>query len=297
MGALIAAGVIAAAGAAYAGYASNKASKEAANSLGGMRKLHLDQIPNPETVDWQSVLRDAIGTNTQNLPMTFGLANQVNQFQTGQALRGYSAIQPYFKQNQELIGRNAASFARGELPSDVVSSIGRASASRGFQGGFGQGASGGGAGTALGGLNLRNLGLTSLDLSKFGTGVAMQANQNAAQMAPALFDPSSMMISPNAALGIQSQNVGIVNDWNKANTMIANAEATGNTELLNSILEAQTGLRLQGQLASAQSVQSATSSLSGIAGGMGGMGGGQQGGGFGGAQASGSIGTSNRYLV
>lgn len=290
--------MIVAGGAAYAANESSKASKDAANSLKGARKVHLDRIPNPETVDWQSVLRDAIGTNAQNLPMTFGLANQVNQFQTGQALRGYSAIQPYFKQNQELIGRNAASFARGELPSDVVGSIGRASASRGFQSGFGLGASGGGAGTALGGLNLRNLGLTSLDLSKFGTQLAQSTNQAAAQMAPALFDPSSMFISPNTALGIQSQNVGIVNDWNRANTAIQNAEATGNTSLLNSILEAQTGLRYQGQLASAQAVQSATNTVGGLAGGMGGMGGGGGGGNaFAGAQAGGQVGTTNRYLI
>lgn len=274
MGAAIAAAVIAAGGAAYAGYASNKASKEAANSLNQRQLLDLETIPNPELVDWMASQRNAIGSNYNNLPMNFALANQVNKFNVGQAVRGYSTIQPYFKQLQEQIGRNASSFAAGQLPSDVVSSIGRAAAQRGLQGGFGQGASGGGPGTALGSLNLRNLGLTSLDLSKQGTQLAMQANQSAAQMTPALFDPASMFITPNAAAQFDFQNAGILNRWNEANTQIRNAESSGNTELLNSILEAQTGLKLQGQLAQAQAVQSASSSVAGIMGGMGGMGGG-----------------------
>lgn len=264
-----------------------------------MRKVHLEDIPAPETIDWQAVLRDAIGTNSQNLPDIMRLGNQVNQFQTGQAIRGYSAIQPYFKQNQELIGRNAASFARGELPSDVVDSIGRAAAQRGIQGGFGMGLRAGGPGGALGSLNLRNLGLTSLELSKFGTQLAQSTNESAARMAPTLFDPSSMFISPNTAIGVQAQNVGIANDWNKANTMIHNAEATQNTELLNSILGEQIGLRYQGQLQSAQAVQGATNTIGGMMGGgmMGGGGGGGGGGAFAGAKGGGQVGATNRFLI
>ena len=298
MGALIAAGVIAAAGAVYAGYASNKASKDAANSLNGMQQLDLETLPPPETVDWKSVLRGTIGQNYENLPMDFALANKVNDFNSNQFLRGVGKIQPYFKQNQELIGRNAASFARGELPSDVIGSIGRGASQRGLQGGFGLGASGGGPGTALGGLNLRNLGLTSLDLSKFGTGLAMQANTNAANMLPSLFDPTSMFISPNAALGVESNNANIINDWNKTNVGIRNAESSGNTELLNAILQEQTDLKLRGKLAQAQAVQSASSSVAGIAGRMGGGGAGGAGAGaFAGSSAGGSVGATNRYLV
>lgn len=110
----------------------------------------------------------------------------------------------------------------------------------------------------------------------------MQANQNAASMVPNLFDPSSMFISPANALGIQQYNTGVVNDWNKANTLIRNAEATGNTELLNAIMQEQTGLRYQGQVANAQAVQGATNIFgSMLGGGMGGMMGGGGGGGGG----------------
>lgn len=274
MGALIAAGVIAAAGAVAGGVMANNASKKAANALNDRQLLDLERIPNPEQVDLQSVINNAIGSNYQNLPMNLATANRVNQFNAGQMVRGASTIQPYFKQLQEQIGRNALSFSRGELPGDVVGSIGRAAASRGFANGIGMGSRGGGFNTALGGLNLRNLGLTSLQLAQQGTEMGMRANAQAASMVPGLFDVQGQMVSPGLAVGSAFQNAGILNDWNKANTMIANAEASGNTEILNGILEQQTALRLQGQLNQAKAVQSASSSLSGVFSGMGGMGGG-----------------------
>jgi hypothetical protein len=295
---LIAAGVIAAAGAVYSGYAANKAGKEAVNALNQRETLDLERIPNPETVDWQDILRQTTATNYNNLPLNLATANRVNEFNTNQFLRGANKIQPYFNQLQEQIGRNALSYSRGELPGDVVSSLSRGAASQGFKNGIAGGARGGGFNTALGGLNLRNLGLTSLDLSKFGTGLGMQANQNAGNMVPNLFDPASQMISPQLGIGSAFNNAGIINDWNRANTQIANAEETGNTELLNSILEAQTG----GQLNQAQSIQSASSSIAGIGSqyasmGGGGMGGGGGGNSFAGAQAGSQMGSTNRYLI
>lgn len=284
MGAAIAAGIVAIAGTATSAYMQNKAAKDANSALGGMQQLDLQTIPRPELVDWQSVLRNAIGLNTQNFGMTKDLANQVNQFQLGQFLRGANTIQPYFKQNQELIGRNAASFARGELPSDVQESIGRAAASRGFQRGFAGGLNAGGPGSALGSLNLRNLGLTSLQLSQAGTQMAMGANQSAANMVPALFDPTSMFISPMQAIGAQANNVGILNNWNALNTQIRNQEAGANTQLTNEMIQQQAQNDYARQVANAQAVQSATSQVSGLVGGMGG--GGSMGGIFGGGAST-----------
>jgi len=243
---------------------ANNASKKAANALNNAQTLDLSRIPNPETVDWRDIARQTIDTNAGNLQDNFLLGNRVNLFNTNQFLRGANKIQPYFSQLQDQIGRNALSFSKGELPGDVVGSIGRAAASQGFRNGIAGGARGGGFNTALGGLNLRNLGLTSLDLSKFGTGVGMQVNQNAAHMVPNLFDPTSQMVSPALGIGSEFQNANILNDWNKANTLIANAEETGNTDILNSILQAQTGIRLQGQLNQAKSIQSASSALAGV---------------------------------
>lgn len=264
IGALIAAGVIAAAGAVGGGIMASNAAKDAASALSNPNMLNLSRIPAPETVDWKDLLRQTPQLNLNNLDNIFALGNRVNQFQTNQFLRGANKIQPYFSQLQDQIGRNALSFSKGELPGDVVGSIGRAAASRGFASGIAGGARGGGYNTALGNLNLRNLGLTSLDLSKFGTGVAMQANQNAAGMVPNLFDPTSQMVTPGMAIQSQFQNVGIANRWNELNTAIQNAEATGNTDILNSALQAATGVRLQGQLNQAKSVQAASSALAGV---------------------------------
>lgn len=278
MGALIAAGVVAAAGAVAGGVMASNAADKAANALNNPNTLNLSKIPTPETVDWQDILRQNIGANSSNFDDIALLGNRVNLFNTNQFLRGANKIQPYFNQLQEQIGRNALSYSRGELPGDVVGSIGRAAASRGFASGIAGGARGGGFNTALGSLNLRNLGLTSLDLSKYGTGVGMQVNQNAANMVPNLFDPTSMMSTPGLAVGSEFNNAGIINRWNEANTAIANAEETGNTDILNSILQAQTGIRLQGDLNQAKSVQAASSSLAGIGTGLAGTGGGGGGG-------------------
>jgi hypothetical protein len=155
----------------------------------------------------------------------------------------------------------------------------------------------------LGSLNLRNLGLTSLDLSKFGTQLAQNTNVAAGGMVPNLFDPMSQMINPAQALAMQQYNVGTVNDVNRMNTQIENAERSGNTELLNSILEAQTGLRLQGANQQAQAIQGATnvfgSYLGGMGGGggMGGMMGGGGGGGFNQSQQQLGAGAQSSYGI
>lgn len=288
MGAAIAAAVIAAGGAAYAANQSSKASKEASAAMqNGAQPLQLDRLPFPETVDWQEALRSAIGSNFQNLPMNFALGNQVNKFNLNQFQRGVGEIQPYLRQNQELIGRNAASFARGELPSDVVNSIGRAAAQRGLQGGFAGGLNAGGPGGALAGLNLRNLGLASLDLSRTGTQMAQSANASAASMLPGLYDPSSMFVTPGMALGAEGNNANIINRWNELNAGYQHDEALQNTSLQNSLLESAVGAQYQQKLAQAQAVQSAASSVAGIAGSgaFGGLGGGY-GNSFGATQAA-----------
>lgn len=304
MGAIIAAAVIAGAGTVYASSQASKASEKASAALGGMKSPNLKELPNPETVDWKDIARQAPQINANNLDHIFGLGNRVNQFNTNQFLRGANKIQPYFTQLQEQIGRNAMSYSKGELPGDVVGSIGRAAASQGFRNGIGGGSRGGGFNTALGGLNLRNLGLTSLQLSQQGTQMGMQANQNAASMVPGLFDPSSMFVTPGMGISAQFQNAGIINDWNRANTGIINAERTGNAELANSVLQAQTGMAYQNSLQQAQAVQSASSTASGLVG-AGYFGGGQganagnnifaSGGGGGGAGAPAGYSSGNMF--
>lgn len=228
--------------------------------LNNSKELNLDQLPYPETVNWQDSARNSYGM----LPDFMRFASKANNFQQSEALKGYSRFQPYYQQNQELIGRNVASYARGELPADVVSSIGRAAAQRGFSGGFAYGASGGGPGTSLGALNLRNIGLTSLGLSQQGTSLAMQANESAARMTPALIDPNQWMMNPYQTYSAEMGNANILNDWNRANVGIRNAEISGNTELANSILNEQAKARAQEAANYGAALQSASNTAAGL---------------------------------
>lgn len=228
--------------------------------LNKSKKLNLDELPYPETVDWRNSARESYSM----FPDFMRFADKANAFQQSQALKGYSRFQPYYQQNQELIGRNVASYARGELPADVVSSIGRAAAQRGFQGGFAYGASGGGPGTALGALNLRNIGITSLDLSQRGTDLAMRANESAARMTPALIDPNQWMFNPYQTYTAEMGNANILNDWNRANVGIRNAEISGNTELANSILNEQAKLKAQEAANYGAAIQSASNTVAGL---------------------------------
>jgi len=253
MGAIIAGAVIAAGGAAYAANKSASASEDAQAGMAALAKH--GKLGKPELADWQSAGKFATESNLQNWAQTMRLAGGVNRFQQNQALKGYEKFQPYFRQNQELIGRNAASFARGELPSDVVGSIGRAAAQRGIQGGFGMSQGAGGGGTALGSLNLRNLGLSSLDLSKWGTQFAQETNKAGAAMMPGLFDPSSQFLNPALALNGMQFNANAINQTNQLNQGYQNAMGMG------MIANQQQSSLQQGQM-----IQGASNTVAGLMG-------------------------------
>ena len=270
-GALIAAGVIAAGSAAYAGYSQNQASKKAANAMReGVQTFdpiqptyQLTGLNRPQTVDWRSATNDALNYNINHQARQQQFASQTNLFNTRQAQRQYRTFQPYFDTLQSQIGRNALSFSQGQLPADVVASLGRSAATRGLSGGFGQGARGGGSGTALGNSLLRGLGLTSLDLSKFGTQMAMQANMQAKQLSPALFDPSSLMVTPQQAVGFEMQNAQTQNEAARYWNQLQNQALMGNVSAQNTANQNATNTELAGQLAQAQAIQQAGSSLAG----------------------------------
>lgn len=264
MSGLITAAVIAGGAAVAAGAMSNKASKDAAAQMrDGVMTYDPLRPPDPTTVDWRREVVNALNFSNNNFPRAAGYANQVNQFNTRQAQRQYRTFQPYFDQLQNQIGANALSFSQGQLPADVVASIGRATSQRGLSGGFGQGARGGGSGTAMGNSLLRGLGLTSLDLSKFGTGLAMNASMQAKQLSPGLFDPTSMLPTPGQAIGYGFQNAGIQNDAARYWNQVQNNALAGNVGAQNQANTNATNTELAGQLAQAQAIQQAGSSTAG----------------------------------
>lgn len=160
--------------------------------------------------DWSSIIKDGFGDAS-------GLAHKTNTFNMNEAMKQYTTMQPEFMALQKQVGTNALSFAKGELPTDVVSSIGRAAASQGIQGGYAGGDHTGTSFTANGAsssLNLRNLGVSSLELSQMGSQLGMQVNAQAKALSPVLSSPMDFLPSLNTALGIGQQNN---NDQNSAN--------------------------------------------------------------------------------
>ncbi len=252
-----------------AAYQANQQKKQAAQAnaaLGNMQQLPTTHLGAPAMVDVGKAQQQAIGLNDGAVQKDFELANQVNNFQLGQALRGYNRIQPYFNQLQAQLGQNALSMSRGELPADVVSNIGRAAASRGFESGFGQGANGAQGGTSLGSLNLRNLGLTSLQTSQQGNQLGLQLNAQAGALAPSLFDPSSMFVTPQLALAGQQFNAGALNQTAQLNAGYANAANTQNVGLQNAILQQQSNNTLAANEAAQKQYASAAQNVAGFAG-------------------------------
>lgn len=273
-GALVAAGVIAAGSAAYAGYSQNQASKKAANAMRNGVQTFDPVAPNywltgsqaPNTVDWRRTTNDALGFNLNNVAQRNELVRLTNNLNTREAQRMYRTFQPAFDSLQAQIGQNTLAFSRGELPADVVAQLGRNASQRGLAGGFGQGFRGAGTNSALGNSLLRGLGLTSLDLSKFGTQMAMNASLQAKQLSPPLYDPANLMVTPQQATAYEFQNAGIRNDAARYWNQLQNQALMQNVGAQNTANMNATNTELAGQLAQAQAIQQAGSSLSGIAG-------------------------------
>lgn len=275
---LAAAGITAAAGAGTAIYSSNqqkKASdKQAAALQSGTREFEPEMLGDPAKLDMRKVSQDAVDIPYDKLMYANELSSAVNRLNYAEAIRYYRKIQPSFDAIQRQTGKNALSFSRGELPSDVVSSIGRASAERGIQGGYGFGSQGGRNG-ALANLNLRNLGLTSLDLAKYGTNLGMNVNAQAKNLLPNLSSPTDWLLTPQQILAAEQYNVGKQNEFAVTNNGLMNQAALQNTSLANSVNQSVAGLNYQGDVTQAmgyaqagQAVGSALGSAVGLFGGQ-----------------------------
>lgn len=215
--AVVAAAVIGAAGTAYGAYSANSASKKRNAALTGGT-----QTFDPEQLDLQSVLGNLLQTNTNNFAGAAELTSAGNKFNLQEFMRTIKKIQPSFKPLQQQIGSNALSFSRGELPQDTIESIQRAAAQTGIQGGYGFGSQGGKTG-ALANLNLRNLGLTSLDLTKYGTNLGIQVNQSAKGLMPQLGSAFDWLFTPAQGLQNAQFNMDWLNRGQLANVSTGNA--------------------------------------------------------------------------
>jgi len=258
------AGVAVSAGSQYAaGQKQKGAAKDAAQALQNPTQFTPEQL-NPTEIQWQAI-SDAFG----GLRNAKGITRKLNKFDYKQATKFLNLIQPSFKGIQQQVGQNALSFAKGELPDDVVGSITRAAAQQGQAGGFAGGV--GGSSGMLRNLNLRNLGLTSLDLSKYGTQVGMQVNQSAKSLLPNLGSVRDWILSLPQQAGIAQYNNQLVNQAGMYNTGLANQAQQANAQgiLQSGLTDAATTAGIGQTIGGALS---GSGSLFGAGGGAGGAG-------------------------
>ena len=250
----VAVGAVVTAGSqAYAGQQQKKAAKGAAAALQSPAQFV------PETLNPKQILGETYEDVYQGLGQAKDITAKLNRFDYRQALKYLNLIQPGFTGIQQQIGQNALSFARGELPSDVVGSITRAAAQQGQQGGFAAGG-GGAAPGMLRNLNLRNLGLTSLDLSKYGTQVGMQVNQSAKSLLPNLGSVRDWLLSLPQQTAIAQYNTdwinkaGLVNTQSALGAQQANAQGILQSGLTDAATTAGIGQTVGGAISGAGSL-------------------------------------------
>lgn len=293
IGSLVSAGV-----SAYSSSKQADATKKAGQAVAGQKLAQYSPYTLPygdiSQVNPTAAASESTNTNAALFNQNAQLAQKTNAFNYQNALHYYQNLQPYFSQLQSQLGKNALQASQGQLPSDVQSNIQRMAASQGIAGGFGYGqnASQGGVGN----LNLRNLGLTSLQQQQYGNQLGMQLNSQAKALSPNMMSPSDEFISPTTYLGAQEFNSGQVNQTNLTNAGYINQANAVNAGAYNALQQNVTQAGLAGSLASAQILgqagQQAGSLLSKYASNQSGSGG--SGGIFGGYNtASSSGGTTN----
>lgn len=300
----IAVGVTGAAVSAGGAYMSSQKSQEASEELAAnsgpenIRMATPSLLGDPAQVNILDILGQLYGANSAGAQDARNQSRSINKFNRKEVLKGLNQYLPGFSQLQSQIGENAQSFAEGNLPADVQSSITRAAAQRGIQGGFGFGSQGA-QGGALGNLNLRNLGLTSLDLSKYGTGLAMQASAQARNLLPNMSGMQDFLLNPSQVLGVNQFNVGNQNQFALQNNRTQNEFELLNTGAFNQAQanqnQAQYGAAQQQAQMYGQMGQAIGGGISSLTGGLGTGGGGMVNSGAGNNYGATYMGTGTQY--
>lgn len=227
-----------------------------------------NKLKNPATVNLGNVEQGYLGDLQSSFGQAAGYAGQVNNFNINQALSAYSKTQPAFQALQSQIGSNALSFAKGELPADTIASIGRAAAQQGITSGVVGGKPGtggfGGGNSQISNINLRNLGLTSLDLSQMGTQLGMQVNAQAKALSPILASPTDFQPTVQDSVSAAQFNAQTLNSFNEYNNQQDNAAKLGNLSANNQFNQATANSQYAGQLAQNQQNMQALSSLTSL---------------------------------
>lgn len=220
-------------------------------------RLKLDNVP--------KLIADNIHGNIDQLPEVGVLSRRVNNLNQSEINRLLGKVLPGYKTMVDLASNNTLSMLRGELPADVAALIRRTSAGRALIGGF-SGSEAASAGTA------RDLGVTSLNLTTEGSNAAQRWISTArSQLMPALFDPTSMLASPQFTLSSILGAAGIAKDESQIITGTASKKA----DILLASEGAAVNAQLQGaagQIAGEKGASDAIAKgIQGVTGAIGGM--------------------------
>ena len=142
----------------------------------------------------------AISANKANFGAASELASEVDSFNQEQLMARMKQIIPDLDSINAGVSGNIASMVSGQIPEDVAAQVARSGAAKAFAGGFG-------GSQRAGGLVARDLGLTSLQITKQGLDSASKwlATAKSTMSAPQL-DVTSMFISPQQQISAAFEN-------------------------------------------------------------------------------------------
>lgn len=217
-------------------------------------------VPDYARVDLPAIQKETAAGNLGILPESIELGEGINQYMRGEREKTLSGI-PGLADLEGKTAANLSNWASGNLGDDWTNNILRGVNAKGFASGAG---SMGGPGSFTGNWAARDLGLSGLDIAMKAAPMTTDYLSGAyGRRAIPEYDPSFMMMSPQFAAGLQSQeNQAMFNrDW-LANRVKAQPEPWQQT-LMGSVDEASS---LFGSAAS-----SAGGAAAGAAAGGGGM--------------------------
>jgi hypothetical protein len=169
--------------------------------------------------------QEAVDFMTANQDTFISLADNFTNAAVNTRRRLLEQSNPYIFEQQEAAGRNNLAMLRGVLPADVAAQVQRNAAAISTAGGYGAGSGAGRANAA------RNLGLTSLDLMRYG-------DESARQWADLTYrtQVEGLQLLPSAVadkLGLSSEQVLTANQRN--NELLLNAQTTAGQNRLSGL--------------------------------------------------------------
>ena len=290
MGATTAAVVtaVAAVGSAAYGVSANEKAKKAqknaynqAEKNGAFDPLALPKPQKLEVPSAESILGRWRGEVTGNYPAYDKISDNFNRSEQDAARYANQQANPRYYDVLNQITGNALSASRGELPADVKAEILRNASEDSYLRGFSYGTSGGGGNVFAGGnaadanLALRNLGLSSLDMMRYGDALGQDVLGQSRSSRGRII--SAVDVSPTTQIFQDQMNADAVAKYNYAVDKAAYKAGTENaaTYAAQNKLAFTTGAQAQRQQldnSSAQLAFSALSALGGLGGNFGGGG-------------------------